>query len=132
MKIGCFDIEYVVFDKLFSAFQEYDTSHVDLIDDPKPFHDRNYCSKILDCHGTYDTYSSDQDQETWLFAVMFGDEWADEFVYDLLFGLSEKLIMDKKSNKEEQPSKIHIHILQDDYKDNSNLQTYLYSYLIYI
>jgi len=105
MLFARFDDESVVFDELFPAFQEYVVSHVDLIKQSTPCNDREQCNKVLDRHGAYDTYSAERDPATGLFAAMFGKEWADEFVYDFLFGLSEKPSMDEKAKKEEQPSK---------------------------
>merc|ERR1711935_662703 len=103
MLFARFDDESVVFDELFPAFQEYVASHVDLIKQSTPCNDREQCNKVLDRHGAYDTYSAERDPATGLFAAMFGKEWADEFVYDFLFGLSEK--PEEKSRKSAKETK---------------------------
>lgn len=97
MLFARFDNKAVVFDELYPAFQEYVASHVDLIHQSSPSQDNLEYAKVLDRQGAYDTYSAERDPATGLFAAMFGKEWADEFVYDFLFNLSES--PKKKSKK---------------------------------
>jgi len=37
----------------------------------------------------YDAYSADRDPATGLFTAMFGGEWANDFVHNFLFSLSQ-------------------------------------------
>ena len=46
--------------------------------------------KVMERQRAYDTYSAERDLATGLFASMFGKEWADDYVFDFLFSLSEK------------------------------------------
>lgn len=39
----------------------------------------------------YDTYSADRDPAVGLFAAMFGEQWAEDFVHGFLFSLSERV-----------------------------------------
>jgi len=45
---------------------------------------------VMEQQRVYDTYSAYRDPTTALFASMFGNEWADKFVFDFLFALSEQ------------------------------------------
>ena len=61
MPFECYDDESVVFDDQLPEFQEYVSSHVDLIKPFKLYHDREHYIKVLDHHGAYDTYNVDYD-----------------------------------------------------------------------
>jgi hypothetical protein len=61
---------------------------LDLIKNTKP--DPSNAATVLERHAAYDTYSAERDPATGLFATMFGKEWADDFVFDFLFSLSER------------------------------------------
>jgi len=88
MLFARFDDEGVVSRDLFPAFQGYVKTHLDLIrsTEAQPEHSETVLSKIK----AYDTYSADRDPATGLFAAMYGKEWAEDFVHDFLFSMSER------------------------------------------
>jgi hypothetical protein len=45
---------------------------------------------VLDRQKEYDTYSAERDPATGLFAAMYGADWANDFVHDFLFSMSDK------------------------------------------
>ena len=89
MLFARFEDENIVTDELFPAFQEYVKTHLDLVRETPPA-DASEMQMVLEHQKAYDTYSAERDPATGLFASMFGKEWADGFVYDFLFSLSEK------------------------------------------
>lgn len=88
MLFARFEDEEVVRDDLFPAFKRYVMMHNRLIRETEP-NDQGTAS-VLERQKAYDTYSAERDPATGLFAAMFGKEWADEYVFDFLFSLSEK------------------------------------------
>ncbi len=88
MLFARFEDEEVVSDDLFPAFKRYVMMHNRLIRETEP-NDQGAAS-VLERQTAYDTYSAERDPATGLFAAMFGKEWADEYVFDFLFSLSEK------------------------------------------
>jgi len=88
MLFARFDDEDIVSRDLFPAFQGYVQTHLDLIrkTEPKPEQTEMVLSKVKG----YDTYSADRDPATGLFAAMYGKEWAEDFVHDFLFSMSER------------------------------------------
>lgn len=90
MLFARFGDEEVVSLELFPAFQQYVQLHTKLIAETTP--DRSIKSQefVMQRQQAYDTYSAERDPATALFANMFGKEWADDFVFDFLFSLSEK------------------------------------------
>lgn len=88
MLFARFEDEQVVSKDLLPAFQQYVKTHLDLIKSTSP--DPSLKHKVLERQQAYDTYSAERDPATGLFAAMFGKEWADGFVFDFLFSLSEK------------------------------------------
>ena len=88
MLFARFEDENVVGDDLLPAFQSYVQTHLDLVrsTEEKP----EDMKMVLERQKEYDTYSAERDPATGLFAAMYGAEWADEFVYDFLFSMSEK------------------------------------------
>jgi len=88
MLFARFEDESVVSDDLFPAFQRYVKLHNKLIKEVEP--DLEGQEAVLDRQREYDTYSAERDPATGLFAAMFGKEWADDFVFDFLFSLSER------------------------------------------
>lgn len=88
MLFSRFEDESVVTRDLFPAYQQYVQTHLNLINEAEPVtEDMPY---ILERQKAYDTYSAERDPATGLFASMFGNEWADGFVYDFLFSLSAR------------------------------------------
>lgn len=88
MLFARFEDEKVVTDDLFPAFKRYVMMHNRLIKETEP--DNEEVDFIMDRQQAYDTYSAERDPATGLFAAMFGKEWADDYVFDFLFSLSER------------------------------------------
>lgn len=88
MLFARFDDENVVHDELFPAFKQYVKLHTDLIKETDA--DESERGAILEKQRAYDTYSAERDPATGLFAAMFGKEWADDFVFNFLFSLSDR------------------------------------------
>mmetsp|Transcript_7101 Transcript_7101/g.5896 ORF Transcript_7101/g.5896 Transcript_7101/m.5896 type:complete len:192 (-) Transcript_7101:62-637(-) len=95
MLFARFEDESIVNKDLFPAFQEYVQTHLKLVRETEPVSEE--MPFILERQKAYDTYSAQRDPATGLFAAMFGEEWADGFVYDFLFALSSK----KEESKQE-------------------------------
>jgi len=90
MLFARFAEEEVVARDLFPAFQQYVTLHTKLIAETTPDHSSAGQESVLERQQAYDTYSAERDPATALFANMFGKDWADKFVFDFLFSMSEK------------------------------------------
>lgn len=88
MLFARFDDEEIVSRDLFPAFQGYVQTHLDLIRNTEPEPDQY--EMVLAKTKAYDTYSADRDPATGLFAAMYGKEWAEDFVHDFLFSMSER------------------------------------------
>jgi 15,16-dihydrobiliverdin:ferredoxin oxidoreductase len=88
MLFARFEDETVVTKELLPAFKRYVNTHVKLIRETTP--DMAGQKQVLERQTAYDTYSAERDPATGLFAAMFGKQWADEFVFDFLFSLSER------------------------------------------
>merc|ERR1719223_2342973 len=88
MLFARFENEEVVADDLFPAFQRYVKLHNRLVREVDA--DEDGMEAVLDRQRAYDTYSAERDPATGLFAAMFGKDWADDYVFDFLFSLSER------------------------------------------
>jgi 15,16-dihydrobiliverdin:ferredoxin oxidoreductase len=88
MLFARFEDEDVVGRDLLPAFQSYVKTHLDLINDTEP--EPADVSFVMERQKAYDTYSAERDPATGLFAAMFGGEWAQDFVHDFLFSMSER------------------------------------------
>jgi 15,16-dihydrobiliverdin:ferredoxin oxidoreductase len=88
MLFARFDDENVVHDDLFPAFKSYVETHVDLVKSTTP--NQSEVKMVLERTKEYDTYSAERDPATGLFAAMYGAEWANDFVHDFLFSMSER------------------------------------------
>jgi 15,16-dihydrobiliverdin:ferredoxin oxidoreductase len=88
MLFARFEDETVVQKDLFPAFTEYVQAHLDLVHETEA--DTSNMPQVLERQLAYDSYSAERDPATGLFASMFGQDWADGFVYDFLFSLAEK------------------------------------------
>jgi 15,16-dihydrobiliverdin:ferredoxin oxidoreductase len=88
MLFSRFENEDIVHDELFPAFQEYVQTHLDLVRSTKP--DVANVDQVLKRQRAYDTYSAERDPATGLFCAMFGNEWAQGYVHDFLFSMSER------------------------------------------
>jgi 15,16-dihydrobiliverdin:ferredoxin oxidoreductase len=69
------------------AFQSFLRTHVNLVKSTTPQPDR--VPEIRQRHRLYDQYSSERDPAHGLLTRFFGKEFADEYVYDILFPLSK-------------------------------------------
>lgn len=88
MLFARFEDEGVVGKDLFPAFKRYVNLHNKLIREVEA--DEEGVEDVLQRQREYDTYSAERDPATGLFAAMFGKEWADDFVFDFLFSMSER------------------------------------------
>jgi Ferredoxin-dependent bilin reductase len=89
MLFARFEDEQVISRDLFPAFQQYVQTHVDLIRETTPG-DATSADFVLKRQQEYDTYSAARDPAMGLFVAMFGQEWAEDFVHDFLFSMSER------------------------------------------
>jgi len=90
MLFARFDDENTVTQDLLPAFQQYVKLHTQLVAETSPSSSADEQKLVLDRQKEYDTYSAERDPATALFANMFGKEWADDFVFDFLFSLSDR------------------------------------------
>lgn len=90
MLFARFEDSKVVTNDLFPAFKRYVMMHNRLIRETEPAKDHADIANIMERQTAYDTYSAERDPATGLFAAMFGKEWADDYVFDFLFSLSER------------------------------------------
>eukprot|EP00522_Entomoneis_paludosa_P011913 CAMPEP_0172440752 /NCGR_PEP_ID=MMETSP1065-20121228/1356_1 /TAXON_ID=265537 /ORGANISM="Amphiprora paludosa, Strain CCMP125" /LENGTH=392 /DNA_ID=CAMNT_0013189749 /DNA_START=63 /DNA_END=1241 /DNA_ORIENTATION=+ len=88
MLFARFENEEVVTRDLFPAFQSYVQTHLDMIRDSTP--EPEQADAVLERQKAYDTYSAERDPATGLFAAMYGNDWAQDFVHDFLFSMSER------------------------------------------
>lgn len=74
---------------LWHAFQTYVLTHIDTVQ--KCFFDDAFDEeKILELHKAYDQYSAERDPAHAMFKKVFGESFADGFVYDFLFDLAQQ------------------------------------------
>lgn len=78
-----------VWEELFPAYKSYLAIHVSLVKETLQRADRTDFSEVLRRHKAYDDYSSVRDPAHGLLKAIFGKNYADAFVYDILFPLSE-------------------------------------------
>jgi len=90
MLFARFEDENVVGDDLLPAFQQYVKTHVDLLKSTEADTSLESQKFVLDRQKAYDTYSAERDPAAGLFAAMFGKDWAEDFIFDFLFSLSER------------------------------------------
>lgn len=101
-----FEDEGLIMNDLFPAFKEYVAAHVALVQDTKL--DASNIELVRERISKYDTYSAERDPATGLFAGMFGQQWADEYVHGFLF--SQSIIKDQgeqTSGQEKRPQREH-------------------------
>lgn len=87
MLFARFSDESIVSDDLFPAFKSYVETHLKLLQSTKA--NPSEADDVLARHKAYDVYSAERDPATGLFTAMFGGEWANDFVHNFLFSLSE-------------------------------------------
>ena len=88
MLFARFEDEKIISNELLPAFKEYVKIHLDLIRNVEG--DIDSVGSVLDRQKAYDTYSAERDPATGLFTAMFGNDWAQDFVHDFLFSMSER------------------------------------------
>ncbi|KAL7541397.1 hypothetical protein ACHAXR_010876 [Thalassiosira sp. AJA248-18] len=65
-------------------------THLDLVKNTPAATSPQDVQHVFDRQTAYDTYSAERDPAAGLFSAMFGKEWAEDFIYDFLFSLSER------------------------------------------
>ena len=90
MLFARFEDGKIVNDDLFPAFKSYVETHLDLVKKTPPSKTMKSVEHVFARQQAYDTYSAERDPAAGLFAAMFGKEWAEDFIYDFLFSLSER------------------------------------------
>lgn len=84
MLFARFEDENVVHQDLQPAFQQYVSTHVDLVKSASTKTAQTPWSR----HAAYDAYSAKRDPATAMFERMFGKEWSDAYVHEFLFSMS--------------------------------------------
>ncbi|KAL9190843.1 hypothetical protein ACHAXT_000549 [Thalassiosira profunda] len=90
MLFARFEDGKIVDEDLFPAFQSYVKTHLDLVKSTPAAASAKDIAHVFERQRAYDTYSADRDPAAGLFASMFGKQWAEDFIYDFLFSLSER------------------------------------------
>ena len=90
MLFARFEDGKIVEEDLVPAFKSYVETHVDLVKSTTPSTNSQDIQHVFERQTAYDTYSADRDPAAGLFAAMFGKQWAEDFIYDFLFSLSER------------------------------------------
>lgn len=72
---------------LFPAYQDYVREHLRMVQkSSESIADESY---VFERQRAYDNYSAERDPATAMFNKMFGKKWADDFVFNFLFSLSD-------------------------------------------
>jgi 15,16-dihydrobiliverdin:ferredoxin oxidoreductase len=79
-----------VWDELMPAYQQYVQTHVEMAQTTMMTPSKMTPSQVLQRQAAYDDYSAARDPAHGLLAKAFGQEYADRFVYDVLFPLSSQ------------------------------------------
>lgn len=82
-----------VWKELFPAYKKYVKVHHKLVQATQSSPQRTDFSAVLQRHKAYDDYSSTRDPAHGLLASLFGRDFADAFVYDVLFPLSDGVVL---------------------------------------
>jgi 15,16-dihydrobiliverdin:ferredoxin oxidoreductase len=77
---------------LYPAYQQYVQTHVQLQKEALIEQSGQISYDVEECHAKYDTYSAERDPAHKLLANIFGQEFADDYVYDILFPLAARKI----------------------------------------
>jgi hypothetical protein len=86
MLLGKGDQTDYVWSELMPAYKAYVQTHLSLVKNLKP---KLPFQKVLQYQKAYDDYSSVRDPAHGLLAAIFGKEYADDFVFDVLFPLTD-------------------------------------------
>ena len=85
------DDETFIFQELFPAYTQYMKTHVDLVKSvDKDTNDKEEIAKVLERHTVYDTYCAQRDPAHPMLARAFGQDFADSYMYDILFPLADR------------------------------------------
>jgi 15,16-dihydrobiliverdin:ferredoxin oxidoreductase len=78
----------LVYKNLFPAYQAYVNTHVQMVQSatPRP----STVADVLQRHAAYDNYSAARDPAHAMLAATFGNDFADDYVYDILFPLADR------------------------------------------
>lgn len=79
-----------IWEELFPAYQSYVETHLSLVKNTLQESVKTEYSEVLRRHKAYDDYSSVRDPAHGLLKALFGKDYADSFVYDVLFPLSDE------------------------------------------
>lgn len=107
------DALQMVFDDLFPAYQSCVQQHVQMVQKAaaatQNYHDghNNRMALLLERYAAYDTYSAERDPAHGLLAGAFGKDFADDYVYNILFPLSLSLSLSEQPPKHQKLSKTH-------------------------
>lgn len=78
-----------VWKDLFPAYKDYVKTHLELVQKSLHRYKDKKFDQVLTHHKAYDNYSSVRDPAHGLLKAIFGKDYADAFVYDVLFPLSD-------------------------------------------
>ena len=90
MLYGRGESEESIKSELAPAFDRSMEAHLQLLRDTTPDDSESSMKRVLNCQARYDSYSSLRDPAKALFTKMFGESWAEKYVFDFLFDLSER------------------------------------------
>jgi len=82
-----FSREAVVIDSVFPAFHDYVLEHVNLVHTTDPDESANAKEAVMKRHAAYDLYSAVRDPCRLALGKVFGNEWANDFVFEFLYPL---------------------------------------------
>ena len=86
MLFSRFDDEKNIEETVVPAIQRYAREHVKMIQQLQP--DKAGAAHVLAKQQAFDSYFAERDQAIHMFRAKFGNDWAEDFVYDVLFELS--------------------------------------------
>jgi 15,16-dihydrobiliverdin:ferredoxin oxidoreductase len=78
----------------FAAYQDYLRVYWQAIAHTQPQTNRSMVQRVRTAHRAYDQYSAAHDPGFGLFASYFGREWAQRFVHEFLFAMSQDTVFD--------------------------------------
>jgi hypothetical protein len=81
-----------IWKELFPAYTSYVETHLTIIETTLENTVKADYAEVLRRHKAYDDYSSVRDPAHGLLKALFGGDYADSFVYDVLFPLSDRPI----------------------------------------
>jgi 15,16-dihydrobiliverdin:ferredoxin oxidoreductase len=78
----------LVYKDLYPAYQAYVNTHVQMVQSATP--SPSTVADVLQRHAAYDNYSAARDPAHAMLSATFGKDFADDYVYDILFPLSDR------------------------------------------